>query len=201
MTFDKLASEEVLDKTIKALKTNGIDVIVVKNGEDAKNKVLELIPKDSEVFTVTSTTVNSIGLAKELNESGQYTSVRQKLNDMDRQKQGQEMNKMGAAPGWVVGSVHAVTEDGRVIVVSASGSQIPAYVYGAQHVVWVVGTQKIVKSLDEGFKRVYDYVFPLENERAKKVYGMGSSVNKMMVLNKERPGRITLIFVKEVLGF
>lgn len=95
-----------------------------------------------------------------------------------------------------------MTEDGQVVIASATGSQLPSYAYGASNVIWVVGTQKIVKNLDEAMKRVYEYVFPLEKERAMKVAGMKSSVNKILLINKEAtPGRIHIIFVQEKLGF
>ncbi len=202
MEWNKLADPERLEATIKALNANGFSTIVVENGEEAHKKVLELIPKGSEVLTVTSTTVNQIGLAKDLNESGNYDSIRNKFSKMDRNTQKKEMAKLGATPDWVVGSVHAVTEDGKVIIASASGSQIPPYSYGAQHVVWVVGTHKLVKDLDQGLKRLYEHTLPLESERAMKVYGTPSTVAKILMMNKETvKGRITMILTKEVLGF
>ena len=151
---------------------------------EAKEKVLQIIPEGAEIMNMSSVTVDSIGLAKEINESGKYDSVRNKLVAMDRKTQGPQMQKLGAAPEWVVGSVHAVTEDGKVIVASASGSQLPAYAFGSSHVIWVVGSQKIVKDLDDGMKRVYEYVFPLENERAKKVYGGQAVLTKFLFLIK-----------------
>ncbi|MBI3342389.1 LUD domain-containing protein, partial [Candidatus Curtissbacteria bacterium] len=114
-----------------------------------------------------------------------------------------EMQKLGAAPKWSVGSVNAVTEDGKVLIASNTGSQLSGYVYGSQHVVFVVGAQKLVKNLDVAMERIYEYVLPLESERAKKAYGMpGSFVSKLLIINKEvRPGRVRLIFIKEALGF
>lgn len=199
----KLASEQTIQTTIKALKQNGIDAIAVNTGKEAKKKVLELIDENSEVMTMTSVTLDTIGLSEEINRAdGNFKPVRDKLYAMDRNTQAQEMNRLGAAPEVVVGSVHAVTLDGHVLIASASGSQLPAYVYSAGKVIWVVGTQKIVKNTDEGIKRIYEYVFPLEDARAKKAYGMGSGVNKLLIVNKEViPGRITLILVKEKLGF
>ena len=121
---------------------------------------------------------------------------------MDRGKEGTEMQKIGAAPEWAIGSVHAITEDGHVLVASNTGSQLPAYVYGAGHVVWVVGAQKIVKDTTEGIQRIYEYCFPLENERLMKAYGVPSGVSKLLIINKEKiPERLTAIFVKEKLGF
>ncbi|OGH24843.1 MAG: hypothetical protein A3B47_00005 [Candidatus Levybacteria bacterium RIFCSPLOWO2_01_FULL_39_24] len=201
--WGELASPEDIQKTIEALKANGINAIVVENGQEAKKKVLELLPQNAEVMNMSSTTIDTLELPKEINESGKYNSVKVKLEKMDRKTQGREMQKMGAAPEYAIGSVHAVTGDGKVLIASNTGSQLPAYVYGASHVLWVVGTQKIVANLEEGMKRIYDYVLPLESERVKKAYGMErSNVSKLLIINKEIvPNRITLIFVKEKLGF
>ena len=200
--FGQLATDESINQAKEALIKNGVGVLVVENGAEAKEKVLQMVPEGAEIMNMSSVTVNSIGLADELNKPGKYNSVRNKFATMDAKTQGSEMKKLGAAPEWTVGSVHAVTEDGKVIVASASGSQLPSYAYGSDHVVWVVGSQKIVKDSDEGMKRVYEYVLPLENDRAMKAYGMGSGVNKLFILNKEATkGRITMIIVKEKLGF
>ncbi len=199
--WDKLADDPTVDKTIAALRNNGFDVILVDSGEDAKKRVLGLIPEGTEVFAVTSTTTATIGLSNEIDTSGRYASVREKLKSMDRSKQGKEMNAIGSAPSWVVGSVHAITEDGDLMIASATGSQLSPYAYGAEHVILVVGTHKIVKDINDGFRRIYERSFVLENERAKKAYGVGSSVNKILILKKERKGRITIVLVKEVLGF
>jgi len=206
MQWDTLANEESLKKTIEALKNAGMDSVVVQTSEEAKKKALALLPKNAEVMQMTSVTLDAIGVSQEINESGDYDSVRNKLNKLDRATQGAEMQKLGAAPQWTIGSANAITEDGKVIIASNTGSQLPAYVYGSAHVIWVVGTQKIVKNLDDGLKRIYDYVLPLETKRARKAYGLPdtfhSNVSKLVIVNKELvPQRITLIFVKEKLGF
>jgi len=86
-------------------------------------------------------------------------------------------------------------------VVSGSGSQLGPYVHGAGKVIWVVGTQKIVKDLAEGFSRIQEYVYPLEDQRLHALNGGHSNLAKLLIFNKERPGRITVILVKEPLGF
>lgn len=202
-SWDKLASAQTIQNTAKALKQNGIEVTIVNGGKEAKRKALEFIPEGSEVMTMTSVTLDTIGLSEEINKTdGKFKPVRDKLYAMNRNTQAQEMNRLGAAPQVAVGSVHAVTEDGHALIASATGSQLPAYVYSAGKIIWVVGSQKIVKNTNEGMKRIYEYVFPLEDARAKKAYGMGSGVNKLLIVNKEiTPGRVKLILVKEKLGF
>ena len=112
------------------------------------------------------------------------------------------MAKLGAAPDWVVSSVHAVTEDGHLLIASNTGSQLSAEVYSGGKVIFVVGAQKIVKDNIEGLGRIYEYVLPLEDARAQKAYGIHSNVSKILIINKEiMPERITVILVKEKLGF
>ncbi len=199
-----LADNQTIEKTIYALKANGIEALVVENGQEAKQKVLALLPQGAEVMSMSSVTLDTLGIAKEINESNKYSSIKLRLMKMDRKTQGREMQKLGAAPEYAVGSIHAVTQDGKVLIASATGSQLPAYVYTSAHVLWVVGTQKIVRDIDEGIKRIYEYILPLESQRINKLYNatFGSSVNKLLIINKEsKPGRLTLILVKEKLGF
>lgn len=201
--FGNLASEESIENAKKALAENGFTVFVAENGADAKEKVLSLIPQGASVMDMTSETLNAIGIPQEINESGKYVSLRNKLNSMDGETQVREKLELGAAPEWTVGSVHAVTEDGKIVVASNTGSQLPAYSYGSSHVIWVVGTQKIVEDLDDAMKRVYEYVLPLESVRVQKAYGMPNSfVSKLLIISREiTPGRLTVVFVKEKLGF
>jgi len=201
-SWDKLANDQTIQKVVSALQKNGMTAKVVTNGAAAKAKVLELIPSGAEVMNMTSVTLDTISVAAEM-QTERFRSVRKRLEQMDRTTQSAEMQRLGAAPEWVVGSMHAVTVDGHALVASNSGSQLPAYAYGAQHVIWIVGAQKIVKDTAAGLKRIYEYSLPLESERAKKAYGVpGSAVNKILIINREvKPGRVTVIIVKERLGF
>ncbi len=202
--WETLASTENLKKVGEKLAANGMDFEIAENGQVAKEMVLNSIEKGSEVFTMTSVTLETIGVASAINESKDFVSVRNQLNQMDRATKGREMRKLGASPDVAVGSVHAITEEGQVVVVSNTGSQLPAYASGAGKVIWVVGAQKIVKNLDEALKRINEYVLPLEAERIKKAYpgATCSNVSKILIVNKEvKPGRIKVILVKEKLGF
>ena len=200
--FAILASDAQIERTVKALEANNIHTILAENGVDAKKKLLEIIPANAEVFTSSSVTLNALGITDEIDKSTRYDSVRAKMAVMDRKTQNREMQKLGATPEFMLGSVHAVTETGRIIIASKTGSQLAGYVAGAVHVLWVVGTQKIVPTLEIGLKRVEEYTLPLETARAQKAFGVGSSIDKLLIVNKEfMPGRTTMILVKENLGF
>ena len=142
------------------------------------------------------------GLTDEIDKSGRYESLRPRLFSMDRQTRADEIRRLGAAPDVMLGSVHAVTETGSLLAASMGGSQLGPYVSGAGRVILLVGTQKIVSDLEEGLRRINEYAFPLEDARAHAAYGIHSAVNKVLIINREIvPGRITVVFVDEVLGF
>ncbi|HUY70189.1 MAG TPA: lactate utilization protein [Candidatus Baltobacteraceae bacterium] len=202
MDWTTLANDATVEKTAKALTERGIEAIVVETGEEARQKVLELIPKKSEVMHVSSTTLAEIGVSKDIDESGEFDSLRKRIMAITDAAERNEFRRKTLSPDYGIGSVQAVTEDGQVVIASASGSQLPVYAYGATKLIWVVGTQKIVKDMDAAMKRIYEQALPLESERVKVAYGMArSSVNKILVFEREKPGRITLIFVKQKLGF
>jgi|SRR5579885_112266 len=204
MDWNIVADDATIEKTAAALNTNGINTIIVATGQEAKEKSLDLVPKGAEVMAMTSVTLRTIGVTAAIDESGTYNSIRNQLNKLDRNTQNLQMQKLGAAPEYTLGSVHAVTQDGKVIIASNTGSQLPAYAYASPHVIWVVGAQKIVKDLDAGFKRIYEYVLPRESVRLNKQYNIttGSFVSKLLIINREiNPKRLTMIIVKESLGF
>jgi hypothetical protein len=203
MAWDTLPSRDVIDRTVSALVEHGINASFVETGEAAREKVLAFIPEGDEVMNMTSMTLTALGLDKLILESGRYVATRNKFSKMDPKKDKLEMQRLGAAPPWSIGSAHAVTEDGSVMWASNTGSQLAAHASGAMKVLLVVGAHKIVKDRDEGFRRLYEWCLPHETERALKAYGPGTTtkVNKVLIINGEKiAGRITLILVNEVLG-
>ncbi|MCI4331988.1 MAG: lactate utilization protein [Thermoplasmata archaeon] len=200
--FAAIASEAQIVRTVAALEAHGIHVTVVDSAAEAREVVLKMIPPGSEVFTSTSQTLESTGISASINDSGAFKALRPLLLALDRATQGKEFRQLAAAPDYVVGSVHAVTETGEVVIASASGSQLGPYASSAQHVIWVVGAQKLVPTLDEAFHRIEEYSLPLEDSRARKAYGRPSVVGKLLVVNRELvPDRVHMVLVRENLGF
>jgi L-lactate utilization protein LutC len=200
--YARLASEGQLDRAASRLREHGLEVLIVATAEEARREVLSRIPPGSEVLDATSRTLEEIGVAKALAEIPGITLVKPRLRQLDRKTQADEIRRLSQAPGVVVGSVHAITEDGQVLAASATGSQIGPYAYGAGRVIWVAGAQKIVPTLQDALDRIERYALPLEDARAHQAYGVGSSINRILIFRREhQPGRTTLILVKEKLGF
>ncbi len=200
-SFAKAASEESLQKTAAALRTHNFSVEVVDTPEEARAYVGSILPKDEGVFTASSETVRLSGLEEDINSSGKYNAIRPQVNKLDRNTQRAEMRRLAVAPDVVIGSVHAITEDGRLVAASASGSQLAAYAGGAGKVVLVVGSQKIVPDLDTALRRLQYYAYPKEDIRAREKYGMPSALLKILVVNGDMPGRVSVVLVREPIGF
>lgn len=200
--FTQLASGEQLAKTIQALESHGIRTVVFQTGEEARAHVLDLISPVAEVYDSPSRTLELTGLAEDIEHSTRFQSVRKRLHTLDRATQQREIRGLTTSPDVLVGSVHAITEKGEVLLASATGSQLGSAAYGAGSVIWLVGTQKLVHTLEDGFRRIREYSLPLESERTQRVYGQASAINKILIINGEAfPGRITILLIKQSLGF
>jgi hypothetical protein len=202
MDWKAIPDDQTIEKVINALKPRGIDAEVVETGREANKRVMELLPQGARVLTSTSVTLETIGVHDEIEESNKVKSVRKEYMALNHDKDGAKIRELRSTPDYIIGSVHAVTHDGQVLIASNTGSQIGVYAYSAMHVIWVVGAQKIVKDFYEGMKRINEYIVPLEEKHMQSLYGKGTNLSKLLVVNKEVvPERIKLIFVKEVLGF
>lgn len=189
-----------VEAVARALQANGFATQVVATAGEAKHAVLELVPPGSEVHSGASVTLETVGLFEEF-ESGRYDSTRPKYLELDRETQMPEIRKLISAPRYMLASAAAVTGSGALVFASATGMQLGAIACGASVVILVIGAQKIVRDLDEGLRRIQEYCLPLEDQRAMRVYGVHSSVNKVLVVNQESPGRIHVVLVKEALGY
>ncbi|PWV81869.1 Ketosteroid isomerase homolog [Prauserella marina] len=199
--FTEPASALSLERAATALKANNFVVEILDDVAAARARVAELIPDGTEVLTAASETLRLSGIDDDLNASGEYRAVRPRLLAMDRASEGDEIRRLAACPDVVVGSVAAVTETGSLVAASGSGSQLPSYA-GGSRAIWIVGAQKIVPDLAAALRRVEEHALPLEDARARKVYGQPSAINRLLVLNAEPfPGRGTVLLLREAIGF
>ena len=200
--FATTPDDDRVKRTSAALEANGITVFRATDAAAAREIVLGLIPDGSQVHHGASQSLEAAGIVDEIEKSGRYDPLRPQIWSMDRATQANEIRRLSAAPDVMLGSVHAVTETGSLVTASMSGSQLGPYASGGGRVILLVGTHKIVSDLEEGLRRIDEYAFPLEDARAQAAYGIHSAVNKILIINGEiAPGRVTVVFVDEVLGF
>src|SRR3989442_1816235 len=199
--FATRADQARVEGAAAALEANGITVLRAADAAEAKRIVLDLIPQGAQVHLGASRSLEQSGITDEIEKSGRYDAIRPRVRRMDRQTQAAEIRRLISAPDVMLGSVHAVTETGSLVAASAGGGPLGPYAAGAGRDILVVGTQKIVAALDAALRRIDEYAFPLEEARAQAAYGRHTGVNKGLIINRElTPGRITVVFLDEVLG-
>jgi hypothetical protein len=199
-TFATAADAGQLERAAKALAEHGFAVHLVDTVAEARALVTSLIPADAAVFTAASETLRRSGIAAAIDETGGFRSVRRAAGDPGDDVLARV--RLGATPDVVVGSVHAVTEDGYLVVASASGSQLAPYASGAARAIWVVGAQKVVPDLETGLRRVRAYSLPREWRRLREAYGRSSFIGKILILEREAlPDRGVVVLIREPIGF
>ena len=199
--FAALPDDTTLAATVVALEEHGFSVDVVDDLDAAREATLARIPRGASVMTNTSVTLQETGIADAINGSGAYESARTKMMALDLETQAQEMKAIAGQPDYALGSVHAVTRDGTLVIASASGSQFASYAWGAANVIFVVGAQKLVPDVDAAQERIYQHSLKLEDARAQATYGQHSYVGKVLQIHQELPGRIHVVIIRQPVGF
>ena len=199
--FASPASEETIQRVAQRMRERNIEVVVVDDGDQARKVVLERLPEGAEVHSGKSKTLQDAGIFDAIHDESRYDALRPRFLKMDRQTQAREIRKLIAGPDFMLGSVNAVTEDGVLVVASASASQLGPYASTAGKVILVVGSQKIVPDLETALKRIRQYVLPWEDAQVRKVMNIGSFVGKLLIVEREWVnGRMTVILVRQPIG-
>ena len=176
-TYTSIPSKEVIDRTMDALKENNFKPEFVSTKEEALKRIQEIIPEGVSLMNGSSTTLQEIGFvdllkSKEHKWENLHDTI---LEETDPEKQA-ELRRKSAVSDYYIGSVHAVSETGELVIASNSGSQLAHIVYTSPNLVFVVGAQKIMPTLSESIKRLENHVIDLEDKRMQKEYGMGTKM-------------------------
>jgi len=198
--FTTAAAEETLQKVAAALTANNIEAIVVDDGEEARDRILAMVPAGSEVHAGKSKTLQDIGVWDVL-AGGGYRWLRDQYLKMDRKTQWPEIRRLVAAPDYMLGSVQALTEDGVLVIASYSGSQVGPIAAGAGRVILAVGSQKIVPDLATAERRIREHVVPYEDALLMEQMGVPTRVAKVLHFHLEpQPGRTTVVLIRRPVG-
>lgn len=201
--FNQVAGRQELEIVAKALNKRNFKAEIVSTKEAAFEKLLDILPEGAEVMTASSTSLNEISFTDYLSSAkSKLVSLHGKINQENDAEKRNLMRRQAVAANYFLASPNAITKDGLIVAVDATGSRVGAMPFAAGQLILVVGAQKITANLEEAMQRIREYVFPLEDRRAQAAYGMHSSFGKWVILENEvNPERIRVILVEEALGF
>ncbi len=205
MDYAAVASPDAINRAAEGLAGRHVSATVVDTGAAAFEQIKDWIPAAASVMNGASKTLEAIGFIDYLKDGqhGWNNLHAAILAEQDPGKQA-ELRRQSVLSDYYLGSVHALAETGEFMIASNTGSQLPHVVFTSPNLIFVVGAQKLVPTLADAFDRLEQYVVPLEDERMKQAYGMGTQLNKIVTFKGENPtsGRtVRLIIVREALGF
>jgi hypothetical protein len=201
--WTSIPSRETVDAAVSAMKSRGFDVVVTETKGKALEALKALVPAGAELMTGSSTSLYQVGFMEYyLGGKTPWKCLGPIVyNEKDPATQS-ILRRKSVAADYFIASVNAIAVTGELVACDRSGSRVSAYPFAAGKVVLLVGIQKICKNLAEAMQRVREYVFPLEDARARKAYGTGSAFGKWVIVENEfQKGRITVVLCKEPLGF
>ena len=192
-----------VERTFAALRQRGVGPTFVPDRQSALAQVLSMLPKGGLISHGTSATLLEIGLIDALKNpgSGFRYGNQEWQAETDPAKRLRLRARLSVESDVFLGSVQAVCETGEVVSADAVGNRQVGYVFGPPKVIWVAGINKVVPTLEAGLRRLREVALPQEDARMKQAGAAGSYVGKLVIYERERPGRIALVLVGEALGF
>lgn len=205
MSYDTLATDEIIKRTQAALEKNKFNSEVVNTGKEALEKIKSMIPEGASVMNGTSVTLEQIGYLDYLkSDKHPWKDLHALVTAEPDKAKRAALRKQSVLSDYYLGSAHAITEGGEMVFASNTGSQQPHLVFTSPNLILVVSTKKIVPTLDAAFKRLDEHVVPLEEEHMQKLYGVSTQRSKTIILHKESTmskRKVVVLFVKEDVGF
>lgn len=143
--------EQQINRTISSLNKNGINAYMVSTKEELLSKIEKIVDDGATVSCGGSMTLEELGIIEYLRE-GRY-------NFLDRSKQGLSAEEIGNiyrqtffADAYFTGT-NAITEEGELYNVDGNGNRVSAMIFGPKKVIVIIGSNKIVKNLDQAIER------------------------------------------------
>lgn len=148
---------------INNFKARNIDAFFLESVDEAREKLLEMIPSNCTVGIGHSQTVEKSGVVQKLIERGNIVFDKTKASNKEESK---EIKKRALTADWYITGTNAVSLDGHIVNIDHSGNRAAAMIFGPDNVVIVVGINKIADSLDEAIHRARNVAAPLNAKSA-----------------------------------
>lgn len=156
--------EALASKVVEGLQKRGFKASYVESKAEAKDRVLELIPRGSVKIGVGgSVTIRELGLIEALSERG-FQVVHHWVRGLSREESYRVRMEEVNSDVFLT-SVNAVTVEGELILVDGVGNRVAAAAFGPRIVIAVVGFNKIVPDLKYGMWRVRNVAMPMNARR------------------------------------
>ena len=212
MTHLEKARELQAKSLIAAIEKRNMTAFYCESKEDCLKKVFELMPENSTIAWGGSESIKEAGIPSALKESGSYTVYdRAEYTTPEKTK---EFNNLAFNSDYYFMSTNAITLDGVLVNIDGNGNRVANLIFGPEHVIVVVGMNKVVKDVDEAYNRERNIASPPNTVRLGKntpcsrngkcgdCYGEDCICNQIVITRRSREKeRIIVLLVNDNLGF
>ncbi len=151
------------ERTVQALKKNNFEARYFPKASEAMEELWKMVPEGATVGVGGSFTLNQVDLAGEI----QKRPVKF-LNPFAKglsAEEGDRIRRQIFSADVFIGSSNAVTEDGKLFNIDATGNRVAPMIYGPKKVILICGVNKIVKDLAEAHTKVQEWTAPMNVKR------------------------------------
>jgi L-lactate utilization protein LutB len=158
-------SSAVIEETLASLKKHGMEALFFPSRAEAKQEILRRIPVRAKVGVGGSVTLREIGILDDLTRRGNllFNHWEEGLSKEGRFEMGRRQQRADV----FLASTNALTQDGKLVNVDATGNRVTSMVFGPPQIIVVTGTNKIVRDVAEGLERIKKVVAPRNCQRRK----------------------------------
>ncbi len=212
MTPTEQRNQRLGAKMVKAMERRHFEACYCATAEEAKARVNELIPDGASVTWGGTMTVRDMGIPEMLKQRGTLDVWDRDAVETAEEKQ--EMYLRAFRADYYLSSANAVSEDGVIVNIDGNGNRVAAITWGPQHVIFVIGMNKVAQDVEAALKRARSTASPINAARFDiqtpcQVDGQCHNCNSPQSIcnyihflrNSSKPGRIIVILVGESLGY
>ncbi|WP_254864722.1 LUD domain-containing protein [Halovivax gelatinilyticus] len=201
-TFDQVPDDETVERVISNVEDRNIAVSVFDEPDAAVEHLEAQLSGAETVNNGHSTTLKEIGFVDVLEAEDGFEYVGNRIAEIDDDDERFEARRNAMTVDLLFDSVNAIAESGELIGANALGNGVGAWPFGAKRLILVGSTNKIEPSWAAAVERVREYALPLEDARAEEVYGQGSTVGKLVSIERETvDDRTELVLLDDRYGF
>ncbi len=151
------------ERTIQALKKNNFDAKYFPKASDAVSELWKMIPEGATIGVGGSFTLNQLNLPGEL-EKRPIKFLNPFAKGLSPEE-GDRIRRQIFSADIFIASSNAITEDGKLFNVDATGNRVAPMIYGPKKVILICGVNKIVQDLEEARRKVQERTAPMNVKR------------------------------------
>ena len=162
MEAKELRNQRLAAKMIKNLQQRHYDAYFCKDIPALLDKVKELIPQGSSISWGGSASIRDTGITKMLKD-GNY--VIYDRDEVHTEEEKLRIYRKAFESDFYLASANAISEEGVIVNIDGNGNRVAAITWGPEHVILVVGLNKVCQDVDAAIKRARSTAAPINMAR------------------------------------